>query len=106
MKVITIFQENASPLCLTDNDTSDLSEYTNEISRLLEISNVTILETSSGNAIIRPHKVTGIEVKNTDVFDVLDVPVPAGPTVDENQSPEEKVDDVIEETEDFITDGD
>lgn len=90
MKEITIFQYGISPLHISDNDDSNISEYTKKISSLLKAENVLILETTSGNIILRPHKISSIQVV---------------------EKKEEKVDNKPEEQvvnigEDFITDGD
>ena len=87
MKRIKIFQENSETIEILDSDSQDLRDYTIETSRLLEVSNVSILETSSGNVIVRPNKVTSILVDE----------------VIENK--EEKVEEPKEEiVEDIITD--
>lgn len=63
MKQITIIQENASPLVVDDRDDRDLHEYTNEMSKLLESNNVSIIHTSTCSVITRPNKVTSIIVR-------------------------------------------
>ena len=62
-KQITIIQENASPLVIDDRDDRPLKEYTDEMSKLLENNNVTIIHTSSCSVITRPSKVTSIIVR-------------------------------------------
>src|SRR4030042_1317849 len=66
MKLIKIFHENQLVELLDDNN-DDLVIYTKSLSSLLDLSNITILKTSSGCLIIRPHKVNSIfvtDVKN------------------------------------------
>jgi len=61
-KIIKILQTNIEPLLIEDENDDDLSEYTNNLSKLLSIGNVTILETSSSTVILRPHQITSIVV--------------------------------------------
>lgn len=63
-KEITIMQENASPLVVTDSDERDLNTYTSDLSKLLENNNVTLLHTTSCSIIIRPHKINSIIVRS------------------------------------------
>lgn len=62
MKKICINYENSFTNLIFDDDDSNLEEYTNELSKVLEVSKVTILETSEGNLILRPHKIMSISV--------------------------------------------
>lgn len=67
MKEITIFQENIEPLILNDSeDETDLNTYTQELSNLLELSTLTILNISSCSIILRPSKINSIKVRNVD----------------------------------------
>ncbi len=103
MKEITIFQENNPPISFTDEDGNDLNKYTQELSSLLEVNNVIILETSSGSVIIRPHTISSIEVRNVNdevKVETTSILIPQE-IIEENK---EQVTDVI--TDDFITDGD
>ncbi len=61
-KIIKILQENVDPLIIEDENDEDLNEYILNLSKLLSIGNVTILETSSSSLIIRPHQITSIIV--------------------------------------------
>jgi hypothetical protein len=94
MKQILIEKKNGPPIILTDDDDTKISEYTKKCSGILELSNVSIIETSSSSVIIRPKEVTSIvisellnEDKSTDVIKPEDV-------------------DSISDDEDYITDGD
>lgn len=62
MKVIKIIYENADPIEVRDHDEQDLASYAKNLSKLLEVSNVTILETTSGSVIVRPSRVCSILV--------------------------------------------
>lgn len=61
-KIIKILQSNIEPLIIEDENDSELNEYVSELSNLLLVGNVTILETSSSSVIIRPHQITSIIV--------------------------------------------
>jgi hypothetical protein len=91
MKVIKIFHENAEPIKIEDHDSRNLSEYTKDLSKVLEASNVTILETSSGSVIIRPSRVCSIIVSEVN---------------DHGELLEESITEIeTAENEDVITDG-
>jgi hypothetical protein len=62
MKRIIIHQTDNHVIKILDNDDKDLQEYTKEISSLMELSNIAILETSQGNIIIKPSKILSIQV--------------------------------------------
>ena len=97
MKLITIFQDNGPKIIVEDNDDSDLRDYSKEISRLLEFSNISILHTSSSSIVIRPSKISSIHVE--EIQDEQN-------TV--NKDEELKPDTVVVHKEeiDIITDGD
>jgi len=102
MKEITIYQANNPPIILTDNDESQISDFTQKISAILKAGNVTILEMESGNVIIRPHKIDSVHIRNVTPLDYVTEPV------EETVIPETvvgKSQPPIEE-EDYITDGD
>jgi hypothetical protein len=61
-KIIKILQSHTEPLIIEDENDSDLNEYISELSKLLSIGNISILETSSASVIIRPHQITSIVV--------------------------------------------
>jgi len=91
MKVIKIIHENADPIEVHDNDERDLVSYAENLSKLLEASNVTILETTSGSVIVRPSRVCSIVV--SEVND-------EGELVKETVTETESI-----ESEDVVTDG-
>ena len=62
MKKITIYTDESQNLILIDDDDTDLIVYTKEISKILELTKVCILETSSGNAVLKPSKINSIFV--------------------------------------------
>lgn len=65
MKKIIIVYKNSSPLTLTDEDSTDLRVYTKELTKIMELSKICILETSDCNVIIRPSEISSILVKDT-----------------------------------------
>ena len=76
MKKIVIEKKNGPPIILTDNDDTEISKYTKKCSEILELSNVSIIETSSSSAIVRPKEVISIvisellnEDKSTDLIE-------------------------------------
>jgi hypothetical protein len=85
MKKIVIYQENSKPIILQDDDITNISWYTKEVSKILELSKICILETSSGNIILKPSKVnsifvtemekseTGVKIINKSVINNQDV---------------------------------
>ena len=97
MKRITIYQEKSEPLTLVDHDDTDLTEYSKKLSSILDSPVVTILETTTQNVIIRPNKITSIEVVEDNIEDLKKYE----DVVEEDDTP-----DFDLEVEDFITDGD
>jgi len=61
-KIIKILQSNVEPLIIEDIDDTELDEYTQNLSKLLSVGNVTIIETSESSHIIRPQKIVSITV--------------------------------------------
>jgi hypothetical protein len=61
-KIIKILQTNVEPLLIVDEDDSELNEYIQNLSNLLSVGHVTILETSSSSHIVRPQKIISISV--------------------------------------------
>ena len=61
MKKIKVFTESG-PIEVLDSDSLPLDEYSKQISSLLESSNISILETSTGCLILRPSKISGISI--------------------------------------------
>jgi len=66
LKKIKTYTETGS-IEITDIDSTPLEEYSKQLSGLLQSSNVSILQTSSGCLIIRPSKITGILVSEEKV---------------------------------------
>ena len=62
MKKIEIHQENSDIITLSDEDSTDINSYSNEITKVLESSKVCIIETTSGSIIVRPSKINSIFV--------------------------------------------
>jgi len=62
MKKIVICHDETNSLTLIDDDDADINSYSKEISKVLESSKICILETSSGNAILKPSKINSIFV--------------------------------------------
>lgn len=103
MKEITIFQKNNPPIRFTDDDSNDVAEYTQQMSSLLEVNNVTILETSSGSIIIRPHTISSIEVRELIEEDLAPMMKQEIKDEEKKKEPDQVItEDVIT---DFITDG-
>jgi len=114
MKRIRIFQENAEPVELVDNDESDLQTYTNSLTRLFEASHIVTLETDSQTFICRPSKINSIlistESMNQEELEPESIKFSDIP----DQVPEEVVKETPEvvvkieqdEESDFVTDGD
>lgn len=97
MKKIVIYQESNPLVYLEDEDNSNISEYTKKISSILEANNVTILETTSGCLVVRPHKINSISIVEVDKIQTGVEPL---------QSGVQKLEVPDEEHEDVITDGD
>ncbi len=76
MKGIYIYgvTNQSGSLYLQDDDDSDITEYTKRLTSLLKSENVVILETTDGNAILKPNKVDAIfvtDVKSLESFEDL-----------------------------------
>ena len=96
MKLIKIIHEGADSIEIQDEDGQDLSSYVMKLSKLLEVSNVSILETTSGSVIIRPSRVCSIVV--SELSD-------KGEITEQEEVVTEVESEQIEQTEDVITDG-
>lgn len=90
-KIIKILQSNAEHLIIEDEDDSDLNEYILNLSNILSVGNVVILETSSSSVILRPNQISSIVVTEEGIK-----------TKRKYTKKEKKVEDII--TEDIITD--
>ena len=62
MKRIVITQENSKPIVLYDEENTDFPTYALELSEIMKSKEITLLETSSGIAIIKPSKISGIHI--------------------------------------------
>jgi len=96
MKEIRIFQGGMSPIVILDDDKSKLDSYTKRISAVLEMGNVAIIQTSTGNVVVRPHKIESILVNEVQGSPSVEIQEAAPP------EPEKKEEEHI----DIITDGD
>jgi hypothetical protein len=83
MKKIVIYQENSETLTLLDNDDSDINLYSKEISKILELSKVCIISTTSGNAVIKPSKIKSILV--SELLDNINKKIKKGITSDDTK---------------------
>jgi hypothetical protein len=63
MKAITLLMTDSNNLHIRDDDDTELNEYVKKLSEVLKSGNVTILETSTGSAILRPNKISSILVE-------------------------------------------
>jgi len=68
-KHLTIFQENNAPIVMIDEDERDLSEYSKALSSFMTLDNISILETSTSVAIIRPSRISSILVEPINQFE-------------------------------------
>jgi hypothetical protein len=66
MKKIIINQKDSKVIELLDDDKLDLTTYTKEISKIMELTKVCILETTSGNIIVKPSEICSINVLEVD----------------------------------------
>lgn len=90
-KQITIIQENSSPLVIDDSDEKELKDYTNDLAKLLENNNITLLHTTSCSVIIRPHIINSIIVRELDK-----------PNIPEKDQSDEVTEDIVTDSEDGI----
>ncbi len=60
-------------LYLEDDDDTDLTVYTKRLTALLSSDNVIILETTDGNAILRPNKINAIFVRELEGDHSMDI---------------------------------
>jgi hypothetical protein len=66
MKKIRIYQRDAQVVELLDDSDMDFDEYCKEISKVFQVSNITILKTTTQTFIGRPSQLTGLTVENVD----------------------------------------
>jgi hypothetical protein len=67
MKKIVINQKGSKIIELLDDDQTDLTTYTKEISKIMEMTKFCILETTSGNIIVKPSEISSINVLEFDI---------------------------------------
>ena len=67
MKRITIYQKGIREIQLFDKTENDLDKYCEELSKMFQVSNIVILETTSGTFIGRPSKLSSIVVEDVQV---------------------------------------
>lgn len=66
MKKIEIFQCQCDAVTLYDDSDEDLTTYSNKVTQIMELSNITTITTSRGTCIVRPSKIASIKVTNVD----------------------------------------
>jgi ribonuclease HII len=66
MKKIIINQKDSKEIELLDDDQKDLTTYTKEISKIMELTKICILETTFGNIIIKPSEIRSINILEVD----------------------------------------
>jgi len=64
MRKITIYQRGSSNVEILDDSDMELNDYCQELSKLFQMTNVTILNTSHSTFIGRPSQLTGIVVED------------------------------------------
>jgi hypothetical protein len=62
MKRIVIYQENIEPIILNDDDTSQISSYVEDLSKILNLKRIVTIQTTDKALIIRPSKISSISV--------------------------------------------
>lgn len=62
MKKIVIHQENSDTITLLDEDSTNLDSYSNDMVKILESQKICIVETTSGNILLKPAKIISIFV--------------------------------------------
>lgn len=75
MKKIMIYTNEKSEITLIDDDDTDLSTYTKQISRIMEMSKICILETTSGTVVLKPSRINCINVLELSLPEVSEIVV-------------------------------
>ena len=99
MRKITIYQKGSENVEIFDDSDMDLVEYCQELSKLFQMTNVSILKTSHSTFIGRPSRLTGIVVEDEEEVVEIENEI----IEDEPDEIEEKVEEIQE---DIITDMD
>lgn len=74
MRKITIYQQGSSNVEVFDDNDVPLDEYCNDLSKVFQMTNVTILKTSQSTFIGRPSQLTGIVVEDLETVEERVVP--------------------------------
>ena len=93
MRKIFIYQKDSNNIEVLDDSDTPLDKYCEELSELMKMGNVAILQTSESFVILRPSKIISIEVKNFDL-EQEKFALPDPPPVDE-KAKEDEVEDII-----------
>ena len=75
MKKITIYSDESQELTLIDDDDTELTIYTKQVTKLLESPKICILETSSGNVVLKPSKISFVFVTELSLPEISEKPV-------------------------------
>ena len=62
MKRITIYQENSEPLSIVDDDDRTIEDLSDDLQQIFKVDRIICLKATSGNYLIKPHKITSIEI--------------------------------------------
>jgi len=62
MRKITIIQ-GSNVIEVLDDDDSEIESYCEELSKVFDVGNISILKTSNASVILRPSKITGVVVE-------------------------------------------
>jgi len=98
MRKITIYQKGSSNVEILDDSDMNIDEYCQELSRLFQMTNVSILKTSHSTFIGRPSQLTGIVVEDEQSEQQLEI----SPEPEDTESTVEEPAEEIQE--DIITD--
>ena len=107
MKEITIYTETSEPIIINDEDNTNIEEYSNNLSSILQEGNVVVLQTSGACMILRPSRITGIEVKETNIKKFINPPNAKKKKSSKKPAPKKIVTKNVDEKnkdEDIITD--
>ena len=66
MKAIVLTLKNSGAIEIEDDDDSDIQSYSENLSKILDSNNITILHATSGSVILRPNEITSISVYETE----------------------------------------
>jgi hypothetical protein len=98
MKTITIYQKDASDVVIIDDSKDPIDNYCQELSKLFQMTNVTILKTSTATFIGRPSQLSGIVVTEDEKQQEVKLEEPVSDTpekVVEEEKKEEIQEDII-----------